>query len=506
MGWDRDTSLQRIEARWNIRNRTIEVAKLARKMDLANISFTRGKRIVGAHIYATVSGSGKLANLGTDAEAQSAVQRLALWQAEVARIAKAFEVPIVTFQGARVHLLNYRPIDDEADIARKSVLLARAISLMTGHAFNPLFEADEAFSARAATDIGETVGTRGGTRGDSELLFLGSPANRPAKLLGANRVTVTKRLRTALGDQLPVEAPTDAESMALTLTKAEVESAASALGIEWSTALSATRLAEDLEKWPTDRFGVSGATTPIDPKSLSRSKSKRVQAAVIVADIDGFSAYIDDAESDDVKRDAIVTLDAIRQELRAVLKTDYDGVRIQYQGDNMIGLVHLPNGDDAAIAKTAVEIAAAMQSCIEDTLPQYVPDAGRLHLAVGIAFSNTIVASLGDYAKRNALVMGPAATQAEQIQMRLDAHETGISKPAYDLLPETLQELFAWDKNKKAYVAKHLDAAKLARVQEAQSGAASQTLSKDRNGVFTIGTATAAGGAISVPRRKPYAQ
>jgi hypothetical protein len=506
MGWDRNTSLQRIEARWKDRNREIEVAKLAREMDLENIKFTRGKRILGAHVYATVSGSGKLTNLGSDAEAQSAIQRLALWQAEVARIAKTFEVPIIAFQGARAHFLNYRPIDDESDIARKSVLLARAISLMTWHSFNPLFEDDEAFNARAAADIGETVGTRGGSRGDSELLFLGSPANRPAKLLGTNRVTVTKRLRAALGDQLPVEAPNDDDSMALTLSKAEVEAETSALGIAWSTTLSSTRLADDLEKWPANRFGVSGATTRIDPKALSRSKSKRVQAAVIVADIDGFSAYIDEAENDDVKRDAIVTLDAIRQELRAVLKTDHDGVRIQYQGDNTIGVVHLPNGGDAAIAKTAIEIAAAMQSSIEDTLPQHVPDAGRLHLAVGIAFSDTVVASLGDYAKRNALVIGPAATKAEQIQMRLDAHETGISKPIYDLLTETLQELFTWDQNKKAYVAKRLDAAKLSRIQDAQNGAESQTLSKGRDGVFAIGTTAAAGGAISVPRRKPYAE
>ena len=83
---------------------------------------------------------------------------------------------------------------------------------------------------------------------------------------------------------------------------------------------------------------------------------------MILVDIDGFSAYVDEAENDTVKRDAILALDAIRQEIRDVLKTDYNGVRIQYQGDNMIGFVHLPAGDTGKIAETAAEIAAGMQS------------------------------------------------------------------------------------------------------------------------------------------------
>lgn len=504
MGWKRDQSLERIAANWSTRNRDIEVAKLGREMDLDNITFPKGKRIFGAHIYATVSGSGKLGRLATPEDAQSAIQRLALWQAEVSQIAAAFGIPIITFQGARVHLLNYRPIDDDEEIAVKAVLLGRAISLMTGHAFNPLFADDEAFDARAAVDIGETVGTRGGTRGDSELLFLGSAANRPAKLLGKNRLTVTMRLREALGDRLPVPPVCDADSMTLSLSKTDVESKVAELGIDWSTTKSADRLAADLEKWPTDRFGVSGATTLINPTSLSRSNSKNVTAAVIVADIDGFSAYIDEAENDDIKRNAIITLDAIRRELRAVLKTDYDGVRIQYQGDNMIGIVHLPNGDSAAIAKAAVEIAAAMQSSIEDTLPAYVWDAGRLHLAVGIALADTVVTSLGKYAKRNALVMGAAATSAEQIQMRLDAHEIGISKAVFDELPDAVGDLFAWDTGKKAYVAQHLDAPKLERVQSLSPGG-TQSVSRDTAGVFSIGTSTAAG-ATDVRPLRPYAE
>src|SRR5439155_27127953 len=84
----------------------------------------------------------------------------------------------------------------------KAALLGRAISLMTLKAFNPLFEEELRLTARAAADLGETVATRGGTRGDSELLFLGSAANRPAKLLGTSKLVVTGRFADKLGDQL----------------------------------------------------------------------------------------------------------------------------------------------------------------------------------------------------------------------------------------------------------------------------------------------------------------
>jgi hypothetical protein len=46
-------------------------------------------------------------------------------------------------------------------------LLARAITYMARDAFNPLFDADLRLATRAASDLGETVATRGGTRGNS---------------------------------------------------------------------------------------------------------------------------------------------------------------------------------------------------------------------------------------------------------------------------------------------------------------------------------------------------
>jgi hypothetical protein len=510
MSWDKQASLDRIQKRWDARDRDISVTKLTREMNLENVTLHNGRLIRGAHVYATVSASGGLKALESTEDAQSAIQRLAIWQSEVGRIANAFDVPLIALQGGRVHLLVYRPVEDDEAIARKAVLLARAITYMTRDAFNPLFDEALRLSARAAADLGQTVATRGGTRGDSELLFLGAAANRPAKLLSTSRLVTTNRLLDAVGDQLDytaIEADDDDASI-VKIGLDIVEEEAAADGIDWSVDTSAERLADDLEKWPVARFGVSGAKELIHPTQLSRSDSKLVQAAAILMDIDGFSDYVDESEEDEVKRDAILTLDAIRQEMRCVLKSDYNGVRIQYQGDNMIGFVHLPEDDDEKIATAAADIAAGMQGSMSSTLPEIVPDAGRLDIAVGVALNQTIVSCLGPHRRRSALILGPAATEAENIQMRLDGNQTGLDKCAYDALPDNIKELYEWSAMAKAWVTENTDAAKLARVRESLGSRGPRAVSRnDRLGRFSIGgTATTTQDSERVRPLRPYAE
>jgi class 3 adenylate cyclase len=448
-------------------------------MDLENVTLKNGRRIQGAHVYATVAGSGQLQLLDSDDHARSAIQRLALWQAEVAKIAKAFDVPIIAFQGGRVHLLAYRPIDDNETIARKAVLLGRAITYMTRDAFNPLFDSEQHLQARAAADLGETVATRGGVNGDSELLFLGNAANRPAKLLVTNAVlTVTTRLSDALGELDYETTPSsEADAVIVRMSREAVELAVEEDDVDWSVERSAGRLETELETWP----------------------------------IDGYSDYIEAAENDEVKRDAILSLDAIRQELRSVLKSDFKGVRVQYQGDNMIGFAHLPADNEEKIAEVAAEIAAAMQASMSITLPQIVAHVKDLDVSVGVSMKRTVVACLGEYAKRNGLVVGPAPTEAERIQTRLPGKQTGIDKSTYDALPPDIQELYEWSPNAKAYVAEDLSASKLARVREALSQQRERTIAAgDRSGRLKIGPAGAAAATNEAGEHvrpfRPYAE
>ena len=123
---------------------------------------------------------------------------------------------------------------------------------------------------------------------------------------------------------------------------------------------------------------------------------------------------------------------------------------------------------------------------------------------------NETVTSLGKYGDRNALVLGPAATEAEQIQMRLDAKQTGIDAATYSALPVDIQEFYDWSTSAKAYVAEDLSASKLSRVVEALSANGSrQVTPTDRPGRTRIGpfagTTTAVAGTENVRPYRPYA-
>jgi class 3 adenylate cyclase len=517
MAWTYEKSRDRVKARWDRRSDLdISVEKLGRQMELANITLPKSKRVRGVHLYATVAGTGQIDVLTDNTAAAGSIRILGAWLAEASRIATALEVPVIAAQGARIHLLNYRPIDDDKKLARDAVLLAAALRRMTVGALNSQLDTVAMLNCRTGLDLGETVGTRGGTGGDSEVLFLGSPANRAAKLLGTRKIVVSARLYDALDGVLDLTAEEieDQDAWALSMTDDAHDAAIDKFGFAWSVKKSTDRLTEDLEKWPVERCKVGGATETLKFDSLSRSSSKLIEAAVLIADIDGFSAYIESFEDDDEKRDAIVALDMIRYELREVLRNDYSGgVRVQYQGDNIVGLVHMPGKATTKVAERALDIAAGMQASMQHTLSEIVPEANKLTVTVGVALADTLATQLGPRGRRDAMVVGPAVTKADRISAALDGTEVGFSKHAYEALSEHLQASFVWSSSAQAWVAADLPADKLDLIKEAHERelAAAQEARiypPDAQGRSRIGPATGAtpSGASDVRVVKPYSR
>lgn len=517
MAWTYEKSRDRVQARWDRRSDLdISVEKLGRQMELENITLPKSKRVRGVQIYATVAGSGQLDVLTDNTAAAGSIRALGAWLAEVSRIAAAFEIPVIAVQGARIHLLNYRPIDDDKKLARDAVLLAAAVRRMTVGALNVQLDTVATLNCRTGLDLGETVGTRGGTGGDSELLFLGSAANRAAKLLGNRKIVVSTRLSEALDGVLDLTAEEieSQDAWALSMTDDAHDAAIDKYGFAWSVKKSTDRLTEDLDKWPVERCKVSGAAETVKFDSLSRSNSKLIDAAVLIADIDGFSAYIESLEDDDEKRDAILALDMIRAELREVLKNDYSGgVRVQYQGDNIVGLVHMPSKATRKVAERALDVAAGMQASMQHTLREIVPEAKKLTVTIGVALTDTLATQLGPRGRRDAMIVGPGVTKADRMSAALDGTEVGFSKHAYEALPEHLQASFVWSTSAQAWVAADLPADKLDLIKEAHErelGAAQEARihAADSHGRSRVGPATGAtpAGAQDVRVLKPYAQ
>ena len=237
------------------------------------------------------------------------------------------------------------------------------------------------------------------------------------------------------------------------LTQSEFEALLDEFEIEWSENDSRERVEADKRQFPLADIELSGARTTIDFDALSIRDSKYVLAANSYADVSGFTAFVESATTDGAKAEALKAFHVIRREHARVIKSDYDAVRVQYQGDRVQGLTHLPTDDWKAIATAAVETAIGLQSSFEITLKEALPSIQKLGLAVGVGLGWTVATKLGPRGHRDRICLGDAVSRAERNEENVDKGEIGIDKATYDQLDDALRARFAWNNPSRCYVA-----------------------------------------------------
>ena len=182
-----------------------------------------------------------------------------------------------------------------------------------------------------------------------------------------------------------------------------------------------------------------------------------------------------------------------------MLTDDFGGLRIQYQGDNVQAIFHLPEDNEKAIAKKSVSAAAGLQSSMETTLKECLPEAKELHLAVGIDIGTTTISKLGSHGARDRICLGEPVETASRIQQAVAGRENGISRRVYDALPEEYQDVFT--KSGDFYVSKDLTAERLERLEEARLYKGSGPVYLKRTGAGIVVSGEAAGGRQVNPSR-----
>ena len=491
MGWNYDESLRRVREHLAGMGE-IDVKPYTREMKLDNLSETVCRDIFGAHIYAEIRNLSTLvSDRVTKTERQELIQATHLYQREVGRIADAVGAERIHFQGGRAHFLIHHPIDDAAGIARKAALLQLVLDRF-GVVFNTEFSDLDDVEIRSGSDMGTAIGTRNGTGGDRELLFLGRPANHAAKLLAPD--TARRRLTAAIEAELPADlgelVEDDGETFKLVRpTPSRLQELLDKYEIEWSPDASAQRLGDDREMFPAEMAGLWATEFTVKFDDLKYSDSKLVDAATLYGDVSGFTAYIDDADTDDKKREALRAFHAIRLELDRVVKKDYDGVRVQFQGDRIQAIFHLPKGASAAISDRAVRASAAMQSSFEKVLKSELPEIATLGIAIGISRGDTIAARLGVRAHRDRICLGKEVLRAERNEERSAKRETGISGNVHDQLDAVLQEQFAWSDAKGCFIAAGLDHDKITLLEDAKALDAGKAAYLSGSAISTSSTA-----------------
>jgi class 3 adenylate cyclase len=464
MSWDFETSLERIQKHLDGMGE-IEIEDLVREADLKNLlSETKCRGVVGAHVYTYVANFPRMASAYADdvAEYKRFLQAVHLYQREVSRIVEdtdKFDGLRIQFQGPKLHALFYRPIKDTKRLAILALFLQFVLKDFTNKVFNPAFPFSEDFTIAGGADIGYSIGTRNGRNGDRELLFLGPCANYAAKIISsAGRLRITTELYEELPDNLQeICTKIDDDVYQINaITQTRLDELLAEYKINWDREASTERIAEDKRSFPLKDIEYSSANTLIDIDALSIRNNKKVMGASIFGDIAGFTAYIDSAETDEKKREALRVLHAIRREMATVVKTDHGGIRVQYQGDRVQGIFHMPKDDEGRIATDAVEAAISLQSSMEKTLKQKLPEAAALRLAVGVDMDTTLVSKLGTHAHRDRICLGEPVETAAANEENCAGGKIGISKRVYEVLPERLSKHFAYDSGSSCYVASDL--------------------------------------------------
>jgi class 3 adenylate cyclase len=493
--WKYETSRERLLKRRDALPE-ISISALTRQATLANISFAAPKRVTGVHGYHGLANADALIEEPLDpddqARARAPLRRTHLWQRELSRVVADYDAAKIHFQGTRLHTLTYRPVRDEVEIAVRAVLLQASLGLATLE-LNDAFDDDVRLQYTGGSAFGSTLGTRAGEPGDSELLFIGRAANRAAKIIDpAVRLRIDEDLFDRIDGELDLDDAVQGDDGAYRVRLAPdvVEERAAELKVSWTRELSYDRVVKDLEKYPLAAFSVSKATGEIAKDKLGRSKTKLNHAVTLFGDLDGFTGTVEQAESDEEKAALLRTFHLIRRELRDVAVCDFSPtLRVQYQGDRIQVLRHLPHDDEAKRADRAIYIAAGWESSMTHTIPEVAEVAG-LALATGIDAAPTLITRLGEHGNRDAICLGPAVRRAERIQLRLDGGETGISGAVRDLLPDELAALYMWRDSANAYVARHvhINTLEFSREREAlERGAGAEVKIADKRVSMVVG-------------------
>lgn len=463
MSWDHEKSVNRIQHHLDNMGE-IEVKKLKRVADLEKLlSETECRELYGAHVYVEVSNFAGLAS--DEIYSKEAYKRLVrgihIYQREVSRIVERDEIfdgLRVHFQGPRLHAHFYRPIDDEEMLASQAVLLQLVLKDFVENVFNPAFSDYEPFTIAGGSDIGNVIGTKNGSRGDRELLFLGPAANRGAKTVSSSGChRLTGDLYDALPDDLKAICPEVEEDLYRTkpVSQELLDQLLRERDIAWDRDESAKRIEEDKKKFPLKDISYSSARELIDLDSLSIYDNKRVLAASVFADISGFTAYVDEAETEEDQKAALRVFYAIRKEFSAVVERDYEGPRIQFQGDRMQALFHLPEDNEEEIVK---EAAVGLQSSMEHAIKEVLPEAENLGIAVGVDVGTTLVSKLGTRGHRDRICVGMPVENASELEEQSVGGRIAITSDTYKALPESLIEHFSYDSETRCYVADGLTA------------------------------------------------
>lgn len=501
MAWSEERSRRRVKIR-DFHDFEVDVQDLSRTMDFRNLGKKDVRRVEGVHLYIDIPGfHAAVSEAGNDQEKQKKLIRAASVLRKVQRdLMDADDIGDIQRQTVRLHALSYKPYDREegsraAERARRAVTHAITQNTYIIDVFDLVFD-KVSFGGAAGLSGGKSYIANIGMTGERELISLGSCANLAAKILGGtDTITVTQEVYDHLPDNLRVHFKKSAvvggiqSYQATGLRWSRFPDLADDLEVDWDEGMWLEKTKKYRDDLPLDQIEVSDATALIDLEILTERNCKRTAAVAIYADLDGFTRYVQEAETNEKVVSLIRQFHMIRAEFHSVISSDYEGLVLQHRGDCILAILHMPCGDNhSERCSKAVDIAIALQSSMEHVLNEHLKDRKGIHLAVGLDVGKVLVTRLGKKGHRIGISFGPELSSAERLQMRTGARQISISEEVFDQVDDE-EVLAKFAKDRDGYVATGLTLPELDRLREEKAVRAGSFGAAIKDGNVVVTTA-----------------
>ncbi|WP_370334505.1 adenylate/guanylate cyclase domain-containing protein [Parvularcula marina] len=390
---------------------------------------------------------------------EKALRFLHLYYSACDRVAEKTSAQRVDFHGARMHaaILSDDPSTPPHQSVAEALDFIKEFQAVAEEANRLLANSDFSAEFRIGIDVGTCVAINNGTGSEQEPMFLGSAANHAAKLAEGDEagIYISDRVRTIL-DMTPVGQREFHDSVGDNLIEGIV---AGAIGKRSGVKLATNVIDEwrsDIQKNaqfdPTSpHFVFSHKASPfsdIDFEDVSPSKSIRMPLLSTYADIDGYTAYIDQCIADSEVANAVKALYVLRREFQAVVEDDFGGKKIRFIGD----CIHAVNAeatnfdtDSRATLDIGAKCAGALHSsfkiCQEEL--QYIDELG---LAIGLEYGVTPISKIGIRGERAVRVASSVATtESERLQRDCERGETRFGVKAIAQMGGDLRHIVSTD-------------------------------------------------------------
>jgi class 3 adenylate cyclase len=437
--WNEKDARARLQKSYD-ETKALIVKPLTKEMNLENLTPTDCRVVTGVHLYLDVVNLQEhLDEAGEDKDKlRKLLRHLHVYQRVLTSLLYETDgAEKIHFQGARLHAIFFKPYDttDVKDPALKRLGAAHQFVSQAKELSNLVTEETEfKFTLEAGLETGDTIATVNGRDGNRELLFVGEAANVAAKILTGKAGTNFGPAATPFAPNLP---------------------APESLPARWEKTVE-----DQCAKFPVSHFDLFTPEGRIDFERLGMRTAK-LYAASFFADMSGFTKLV--AEAPD-KRDLLRCLHAVRAEMHQVVRAEYDGDHIQYQGDRIQGLFYEAAATSRYVSKS-FEAAAAMQSVMKLCQAMF-PTLADVGMTVGIDHGRVLVTYLGLRGNRDIVALGESVPAASTLQDGAKPGQTKVSTTVHEMLEDDLKALFVADAT--AYVST-ADAEQVGAKQEARA-------------------------------------